>query len=167
LALAHRAREDEDVKVLVALDDSPTSLRAAREASRLFPTAEFLVINVNRRPVPWIAEGPFGMVQPVLMQDLPIIGLDDEHLAELAELAGIEDADTLTAIGDPASMICAAAEQHDVDAVVVGSHDRGVLRRLVDPSVAQAVVQGTYRPVVIVSGLPPTTDPGERPADEQ
>jgi nucleotide-binding universal stress UspA family protein len=146
------------VKVLVALDDSVISVRAAREASRLFPTADFLVINVNRRPAPWIAPGPFGAVQPIMLSDIPPIGLDEDELAALAETAGIEDPETITVIGDPASLICDAAELHDVDVVVVGSHDRKVLRRLIDPSVAQAVVQGTYRPVLVVSGHPPASE---------
>ena len=49
----------------------------------------------------------------------------------------------------------AAAEEHDVDVVVVGSHDRGMLSRLLDPSVAAGVVRGTYRPVLVVSGHSP------------
>jgi hypothetical protein len=39
-------------KVLIALDDSPILLRAAREAARLFPDAEFLVVNMTRRTAP-------------------------------------------------------------------------------------------------------------------
>jgi nucleotide-binding universal stress UspA family protein len=62
----------------------------------------------------------------------------------------------LESYGDPARVICMTAEEQDVDAVVVGSHDKGLLRRLLEPSVAQAVVQGTHRPVLVVSGTPVT-----------
>jgi nucleotide-binding universal stress UspA family protein len=144
-------------KVLIALDDSPISLRAAREAGRLFPDAEFLVVNVTRRIVPWVSAGEFGTVYPLTFSDLTEVPIDEEVLFDRAHIAGIDDAEFLTLKGDPASVICSAAEEHDVDAVVVGSHDKGVLRRLLDPSVAQAVVQGTYRPVLVVSGTPLST----------
>ncbi len=142
------------MKILVALDASPTSLRAAREAGRLFPDAEFLVVNVTRRVVPWVAEGEFGTVYPATIYAFDQ-GLEPEEVTAAAEAAGLEDVDTVRLSGDPAEAICAAADAHDVDAVVVGSHDYGVLRRLFDPSVAQAVIRGTFRPVLVVSGSPP------------
>ena len=76
------------MKILIALDESPVSARAAREAVRLFS------------------------------------GQD--------------------------------AEDNEVDVIVVGSHDKSVLRRLVDPSVAAGIVRETYRPVLVVSGEPPS-----------
>jgi len=144
------------VKVLIALDESAVSIRAAREAHRLFPQGEFLVVNVGRRRVPWLAGGEYGVVYPADTAYFVNDGLDDSELTALAEAAGLEPVDVLTAFGDPADVICDAAERHDADVVVVGSHDKGVLRRLIEPSVAQAVVQGTYRPVLVVSGTPPT-----------
>jgi hypothetical protein len=104
------------LKVLVALDQSPISVRAARESTRLFPGAEFLVVNVTQQYVPWVQAGDFGTVYPITPVEL-----------------------------------------HDVDVVVVSSHDKVMLRRLLDPSVAQAVVQGTYRPVLVASGEAPPT----------
>ncbi len=145
------------MKILIALDESNISRRAAREALRLFPDGEFLVVNVSRHTVPWLGTGEFGVVYPAEAVTFSDEGIDDEHLAALAESAGIDVAEVLTIAGDPAHAICKAADAHDVDVVVVGSHDKGVLRRLIDPSVAQAVVQGTYRPVLVVSGTPPTT----------
>jgi nucleotide-binding universal stress UspA family protein len=151
------------MKVLVALDDSTISLRAAREAVRLFPGAEFLVVNVNRRPVPWLAPGPFGATYATSFVDLPPVGLDDEALAERAHASGIDDPETITTVGEPASAICDAAEEHDVDVVVIGSHDKGVLGRLLHPSIAHAVVSGTHRPVLVVSGRPPLTIDHDEP----
>ena len=58
------------MKVLVALDHSPVSLRAAREAAWLFRDAEHLVVNVTQVPVPWVAAGEFGMVYPATPQEL-------------------------------------------------------------------------------------------------
>ena len=143
-------------KVLVALDDSVASLRAAREAARLFPEAEFLVINVTRRAVPWVAGWEYGSAYTVETVDLPAEGMHDDELSALATEAGLDPAEVLTVEGGaPADAICDAAEVHDADVIVVGSHDKGVLRRLLNPSVAQAVVHGTYRPVLVVGGTPP------------
>lgn len=143
------------MKILVALDDSAISARAAREAARLFPDRDFHVINVSRVVVPWVT-ADYGTVYPLHLAELPVDGLTEDALAERVERAGIESAEMVLVEGDPAEMICAAAEALDVDVVVVGSHDKGVLRRLMDPSVAHAVVQGTYRPVLVVSGEAPT-----------
>ena len=144
------------MKVLIALDDSEISLRAASEARRLFGDVEYLVVNVAQTVVPWLATGEFGMVYPTDLADMGLGGLDETTLVEKSEAAGFEPAEVLSVDGDPAKAICDAADRYDVDVVVVGSHDKGVLRRLVDPSVAQAVVQGTYRPVLVVSGTAPT-----------
>jgi nucleotide-binding universal stress UspA family protein len=145
------------MRVLVAIDDTLVSLRAAREAARLFSSAEFLVINVTRRQVPWVAGWEYGAAYSVEMSDLPAEGLHDDELGAFVTEAGLAVAEILTVEnGDPARAICEAAEAHDVDVIVVGSHDKGVLRRLFDPSVSDAVVHGTYRPVLVVGGIPPT-----------
>lgn len=148
------------MKILIALDESPVSARAAREAVRLFSgaDAEFLVINVTRFPVMWAGRGGYGMVAPLAMDQAWLA--DDEaaenDLVARAEAAGLSDPEVLTTRGDPVSLVCVAAEDHGVDVIVVGSHDKSVFRRLVDPSVAAGIVRETYRPVLVVSGEPPS-----------
>ena len=146
------------IRVLLALDESVASFRAAREAARLFRAdAEFLVINVAQLPAPWLPLGGFGVVS----MPLPSWDVDDVQLPSEADLlqrageAGASPAEVLTPVGDPVECICAAAEEHDVDVVVVGGHDKGFLTRLFDPSVSAAVVRGTHRPVLVVSGTGP------------
>lgn len=142
------------MKVLVALDESTVSLHAARAAVRLFGPLhpEFLVINVARLPVAWIDPAGFGSVGPLPpLEWEQLAGPSPSELIERAEEGGMGDAKVLTESGDPATCICRAAEQHDADVLVVGSHDRGVLSRLLDPSVAAGVVRGTHRPVLVVS----------------
>lgn len=144
-------------KVLVAVDDSLVSLRAAHEGARLFGSATFLVINVAHRPVPWVAGWDYGSTYPIEMSDLPADGLHDDELGALAVEAGLDPAEVLTVeAGDPAQAICDAAEEHDVDVIVVGSHDRGILQRLLNPSVSHAVLGGTSRPVLVVNERPPS-----------
>jgi nucleotide-binding universal stress UspA family protein len=147
------------MKILVALDESPVSARAAREAVRLFSggDTEFLVINVARLPLMWASGYGYGMVAPLAMDPawLDDDGVAEEHLVARAEAAGLTDAEALTTTGDPVHLVCVAAEEHEVDVIVVGSHDKSVFRRLVDPSVAAGIVRETYRPVLVVSGVPP------------
>jgi nucleotide-binding universal stress UspA family protein len=150
------------MKVLVALDDSPVSARAARAAGRLFgsnPDTEFYVINVSVVPVPWVGGIDYGFVSPMLYDARwadPTHTDDDleRALAERAEAVGLADAETVVRTGDPVDQICTAAESYGVDVIVVGSHDKSALQRLVDPSVASGVVRGTSLPVVVVSGSP-------------
>lgn len=162
------------MKVLIALDESPVSARAAREAVRLFPGAdvEFLVISVTPFPVMWAGGYGFGygMVAPLAMNQawLAEDGVAEHELVARAEAAGVSEPETITEKGDPVHLVCLAAEEHDVDVIVVGSHDKSVFRRMIDPSVAAGIVRETYRPVLVVSGEPPLENvdhPTEKPAE--
>ncbi len=53
----------------------------------------------------------------------------------------MSDAHALTTTGDLVRLVCLAAEDHDVDVIVVGSPDKSALRRLIDPSVAVEIVR--------------------------
>lgn len=173
------------VNVLIALDDSPVSIRAAREAVRLFSQTDsrFFVINVATLPVPWVGAAGFGAVTPMVIQphwlDTEVAAetdrgddgdvrearardvadgadrIEDQRLVEAwAEEAGVPAADVEVRAGDAVIEICRAADEHDVDVIVVGSHDKSALRRLFDPSVASGVVRASHRPVLVVSGDP-------------
>lgn len=153
------------MKVLVALDDSPVSIRAAREAARLFsghPDTEILVINVTSVPTAWVGGAGYGMVGPMIMDPRwldPDPADETAHELQLmasATAAGMPDAEVMVRTGDAVQQICGAAEEHAVDVIVVGSHDKSALHRLFDPSVSSRVIRETYLPVLVVSGEPPT-----------
>jgi nucleotide-binding universal stress UspA family protein len=137
------------MKVLIALDHTECSTHAAREAVRLFPDAEFLAINVAQMPVPWVVEG-YGAVYSLPPNWPPPADELQDALRRDAEAAGVEPTALLTDTGDPASRICAAADAHDVDVIVVGAHEKGLWRRLVDPSVSTEVTHETHRSVLVV-----------------
>lgn len=151
------------MRILIALDDSPVSAHAAREATRLFGSADtqYFVINVARVPTPWVGTSGFGAVAPLpvdqgwLDESYPDLELEQQNLMARAAALGVPDADASVAVGDPVTLICAAAEEHDADVIVVGSHNKTALGRLLDPSVAAGVVRDTFRPVLVVSGTPP------------
>lgn len=157
-------------KVLVAVDDSETAHEAARFVSDLFRSAEVEVLGVNvaPRPRPWIAPGiGYGMVMPVFPPPAAEIAVvDDDDLAHDARSraaqtlceSGLDDAAAIGAVGDPVDAIVTAALDHDVDLIVVGGDDRGFLGRLLDRSVARALLREAGLPVLVI---PPATDPGE------
>ncbi len=145
------------MRVLIGFDCSEPSLRAAQNAVRLFEGAEFLVINVTPRPAPWVAAVPAGgLAAPVVdaAVDEPDPLAEELRLIERAGAAGIPVTEAIATQGDAATRICETASERDVDIIVVGSHDKGILAKLIDPSVADAVVHGTARPVLVVSGAP-------------
>jgi nucleotide-binding universal stress UspA family protein len=119
---------------------------------------EFLVISVMRLPKMLAGTTGYGMVAPLTLDPASLeAGQETEaDLSARAEAAGITDPEAHTESGDPVDVICRAAEEHDVDVIVVGSHDKSALRRLFEPSVAVGVARATYRPVLIISGQPPS-----------
>lgn len=61
--------------------------------------------------------------------------------------------------GDPASVLAAVAEEHDVLLIVVGTRGEGlrvVIPRLIEPSVSHGLIRCQPRPVLIVPA--PATD---------
>lgn len=70
--------------------------------------------------------------------------------AVTARVDGAADVETVHAVGDPAAEIVAYAEDHDVDHVVLGSHGRQGMSRLLLGSVAETVVRGSPVPVTVV-----------------
>ncbi|MGM0372090.1 MAG: universal stress protein [Halobacteriota archaeon] len=66
-----------------------------------------------------------------------------------ARLEGI-DTTTVTEVGRPSRAIVSYVEEHDVDHVVMGSHGRSGMTRILLGSVAESVVRRSPIPVTIV-----------------
>lgn len=143
------------MKVLLALDHSRAACDAARAAVDLLgeAQAEFLVVNVTEVPITWAGAGyGFGAVVSLQLGALQAeAGVEQaEVAADDARAAGVPDPEVETVTGDVAHEICAAAQRHQVDLIVVGSHDRTLLSRLFEPSVSRAVLRSSNRPVLVV-----------------
>jgi len=160
--------------VLIAVDDTDTSVRAAGTAHRLFgDDARYTVINVSQHsPVIWGDDAlRSGMVYPLALPGAGVIGaipftvqsssvdpdqaandvLDDaERRADvIARDAGIDTAEAIGDTGDVASAIIAAAHDHGADVIVVGTHDRGWFGRLFTGSVSSDLIRESDVPVLI------------------
>lgn len=156
-------------RVLVAVDDSEGSVRAAETAHRLFGDgAEYLAVNVTNvvdlAAIPWYGAGwgapyaaPYGAVWAYRTDTAvdPAGVADGEDLAaanarEVADQSGLPDAVAVGEEGDPATAVLRAAEERHVDVIVVGTEERGWLDRLLRPSVSKEIVRHAHVPVLVV-----------------
>jgi nucleotide-binding universal stress UspA family protein len=161
------------------VDETPESVQALEVARRLFgEDAHYLAVNVAAHPVDWTTGYGYGWVWPAVMSPagaipamaMPVAGsqgpgrlddavqaAEDQTLADaraaatdVAAEAGVRDVEALGETGDPVEAILRAAEKHDADVIVVGSHDRSWLKRLFEGSVATDLVRTADRPVLVV-----------------
>ena len=71
-------------------------------------------------------------------------------VSEFAEMAGETAVETAIREGNPSGEVVDYAEENDCDAVVMGTHGRGGIDRLLLGSVAERVVRAAPVPVVTV-----------------
>ena len=144
-------------KLLVPVDGSPTSraaLLTAIDMAKLFG-ASMVVVSVYD-PFPFIVAGPdYGYAQVQYGDAVKAeTGAVVKEARELAEAVGlnvevqvIDAAKTWRAILD-------VATSSKADLIVMGSHGRSGLDRLVMGSVAHSVLQHATLPVMVVRGGP-------------
>lgn len=138
-------------RILVPLDGSGQSDNALRYALEQFKDADVVCLNVidpieagytAQATVPGYSEEWFEQAQQAA-----------EELFEDAREIAAEfdmDIDTATEVGRPSRAIVDYADQHDVDHVVMGSHGREGVSRILLGSVAEAVMRRSSVPVTIV-----------------
>jgi nucleotide-binding universal stress UspA family protein len=163
--------------VLIAVDDTESSVTAAQTAHRLFgDDADYTVISVSQSdPVYW-GDDPLGsgVVYPLAVppvgagmgmatmplavrapdrpreSDIPTpVEAAEQTARHVAADVGIHEARPIGDSGDAAKAILEAADNYDADVIVVGSHDRSWLDRLFNPSVAEQVVKKSDTPVLV------------------
>lgn len=156
-------------RVLIAVDESEESVEAARVAHALFgDDADYLVVNVADP----LANGmAWGYVYPIVppIAAYPVMmpagdasatgdGADaespaehaEQRAAEVADQAQLTHAETVGEVGDAATAIIEAADQHAADVIVVGSHERSWFDRLMKASVTKRVLSDSRIPVLVV-----------------
>jgi nucleotide-binding universal stress UspA family protein len=156
-------------RVLVAVDDSESSVHAAETAHRLFgDTAEYFAVNVTNivdlASIPWYGAGwgsPYAAPYGAVWAYRTDVALDPEGIAdgektaeaqarEVADESGLGAAEAVGEEGDPADAVLRAAEEHHVDVIVVGTEHRGWFDRLVRPSVSKEIIRESKIPVLVV-----------------
>jgi nucleotide-binding universal stress UspA family protein len=135
--------------VLVPMDESPLAERALAFALDVHPDADVTVLRV----VDYIEEG-YSAELLVGQDELRERALEKaERLFETArERAADHEGEfrTDTRFGKPSRIIPEYADEHDVDLVVMGSHGRSLVSRVLLGDVAGDVVREASVPVTVV-----------------
>jgi nucleotide-binding universal stress UspA family protein len=140
-----------DSTVLVAYDGSDPAAAALEHALESYPGARIAVLTVINPSMgggsgidgfPASPETWFERAREDATADL-----DDARA--IAEEYDVE-IETVIEVGRPSSVIVTYADENDVDHVVLGSHGRKGLTRVLLGSVAEAVVRRSPVPVTVV-----------------
>jgi nucleotide-binding universal stress UspA family protein len=144
--------------VLVATDGSPSSIDAARRAGGLLATAEHVTLLTVLTDIPGDDAGGFeGSVfsateqEAMWKQELAEAGVELEQTAAALTSAQI---DKRVEVGDIVGTICRVAGDLHVDVIVVGSHGRGAISRILLGSVSEQVVRHAPCPVLVIRPAP-------------
>ncbi|MFC7136335.1 universal stress protein [Halobaculum litoreum] len=142
-------------RILVPIDDADHSTKALDHAVAVHGDATLVLCHVVD-PTRWISSGDEEELEPFYSKELEksARARSDDLLAEAAERvreAGV-DVETVQLIGGPARSILGYLEDEgdDVDQVVMGSHGRTGLGRMLMGSVAERVTRRSPVPVTVV-----------------
>ncbi len=150
--------------VLVPLDGSEQAERALSYAMRVFPGERLTLLTVIDPAMGFSGPNAPGTAEVWYKSAREQA---DELLAAARDAAEAEGMTVETAVetGRPARVIIEYAETHPVDHLVMGSHGREGVSRLLLGSVAETVVRRSPVPVTVVRCTMPTAD--GRPAETE
>jgi nucleotide-binding universal stress UspA family protein len=148
-------------KVLIALDYNPTAQKVAEVGFSLAKSmkAEVVLLHVITDPVFYTSMeyspimGFSGYLDVSPLQLTSIQGLKDasmEYLIKSKEHLGDDSIQTVVKEGDFADSILKTAKEVHADIIVVGSHSRKWLEKVIIGSVAESVLRKTTIPLFIV-----------------
>jgi nucleotide-binding universal stress UspA family protein len=144
-------------RLLVAMDGSKTADRALDEAIRLARQCQAslrIVHVIDEVSLSWksgyTSLGEFQQRHRESGQKILDKAADTAHRAGVAAEARLLALDRLTL--HVADMIAAEAEAWPADAIVIGSHGRRGVRRMLLGSVAESVARIASKPVVLIRG---------------
>ena len=141
-------------RILVPVDGSATAERALQEAIKLAAgKAQLRLVYVVEEAYPLDAEG-FAFIDYAALQEA-VRKTGERALAQAAEKARKSGVTAQTALLEAsgvrvASVIDDDARNWPADLLVIGTHGRSGLSRLLLGSVAEAVVRGATVPVLLV-----------------
>ena len=135
-------------RLLLATDLSSASERAADEAIRLAVESGALLVVLSVVD-PRSLRLPGGRFLRRMDQERSRVEDGARRVADRARAAGAK-ATFLVWEGEPAEVILAASEAENVDAVILGSHRRGLIGRLVLGSMSARVLEQSRRQVLVV-----------------
>jgi nucleotide-binding universal stress UspA family protein len=140
-------------KILVPLDGSPLAESAIGHALELAHGngSEIVLVNAAQDSLAAVPEARIN-VSSLQVYAGAIRGMMylQEVASRIRQFGGTVQCDVLE--GDPASAILSCARKENVDVIVMGTHRRSGLSRMIKGSVAETVAAATNRPVILVKG---------------
>lgn len=138
------------MKVLIGVDDSQGSRRAVDTAFQYFGSdAEYLVVSAGERFPFYAASFASGMVESAAQIKKQLDAAEEEGKSGEAPDVRV-DLDTSFGVGHAGKDLCRIAADHDIEVVVIGSHDKSLWERLFHPSVGRYLIDHAPCPVVVV-----------------
>jgi Universal stress protein UspA and related nucleotide-binding proteins len=149
--------------ILVPVDGSPQSENAVEYVTSIFPTTDVTLLTVID-PVNGFAaydgttEGSWKTqakqaAESLLDTKKTMLQDDTSKISDTADEdseSNTQTVRTITEFGQPVETIQEAADTYGVDQIVIGSHGRAGLQRIIVGSVAENVMRGVSIPVTIV-----------------
>ncbi|MFC6718051.1 universal stress protein [Natrialbaceae archaeon GCM10025810] len=138
------------MNLLVPIDDSDPARAAIEHAVTTFPDADITVLHVvDPETAMYRTDAPFNFERLLDIEEEKAETLV-ESAREIAEERGHDGSlTTEIVIGDPVRTIVSFAEDHGIDQIVVGSHGRSGVSRMLLGSVAEQVVRRASMPVTV------------------
>ena len=140
------------MNVLIGVDDSAESRYAVEVAYRFFGSeASYTILGVGQR-VPLFAASYASGTLAAASDLQTLFGAAEAAAQTAAKIAAkipADDVETESKVGDVGQALVEAADEHDIDVIVIGSRDKNVWQRLFDPSVGRYVIDHANCPVLV------------------
>lgn len=139
-------------RILVPVDSSDQAATACEFVAEEYPDATVVLLHViNPAEAGYSAEAsiPSFSEEWYEKQEATADELLDELEATVTE-AGVESVERVIEVGRPTKVIVEYADDHDISQVVMGSHGRSGVSRILLGSVAEIVVRRASVPVTVV-----------------
>jgi nucleotide-binding universal stress UspA family protein len=134
-------------RILVAYDDTGPARRALERATELAKAFDSEIIVTSVAPLLVGSPRAGGPVDPT---DSPAHHTEElERAGAFLREQGLTP-ELVTATGDPAGAIAMLADERDVDLVVVGTREPGLVERIMRHSVSAEIARRVHRDLLIV-----------------
>jgi len=139
-------------RILVPVDRSEQAEAAAAFAVENFPDATVVLLHViNPAEAGYSAQASVPSFSEEWYEERQAEAKDRfDELEAAARDAGAEVVERVLEVGRPTMTIVEYADEHDIDQIVIGSHGRSGMSRLLLGSVAEIVVRRATVPVTVV-----------------
>lgn len=139
-------------RILVPVDSSDQATAACEFAAEEYPDATLVLLHViNPAEAGYSAEAsiPSFSEEWYEQQETTAEALFDD-LEAVVTAAGVDSVERVIEVGQPTKAIVEYADEHDIDQIVMGSHGRSGVSRILLGSVAELVVRRASVPVTVV-----------------